>query len=407
MRERLITERIAVAGPWITQKEIDYVTDAVTNAWYGNAGMYNERFERAFAEYLGVRFAVSLPSCTSAIHLSLLALGVGPGDEVIVPDVTWIATAAPIMYVGAETVFADIEQNTWCLSAESFERCITPRTKAVIPVDLYGNMPDMEAVLNIARRHGLAVVEDAAQAVGSEYKGRKAGSFGATGVFSFHGSKTLTTGEGGMLVTDSPEINQRVLFLRDHGRATGGKMFWNTEIGYKYKMSDLQSALGLAQLERIHELVARKRQIFGWYQGELRDVDGVTLNYEAPWSRNTFWMVTVIVDKDEEMTKESLIRLLSERKIDCRPVFYPLSSLPAYDTSRHARKARRSNIVSYGISPYGINLPSALDMTEETVAYVCAALRHVLRHREEPPQGPRASADRKEANRENSGGGSK
>jgi len=210
MRKEIAAKRIPVAGPWITQKEADYVADAAAHAWYANAHMYHDRFEKAFAEYLDVQLAVCLPSCTSAIHLSLLALGVGAGDEVIIPDITWIASAAPITYVGATPVFADIDPQTWCLSASSFEECITPRTRAVIPVDLYGNMPDMEPILRIAQRHRVAVVEDAAEAIGAEYKGSKAGSFGETGVFSFHGSKTLTTGEGGMLVTGDARIHQRV-----------------------------------------------------------------------------------------------------------------------------------------------------------------------------------------------------
>src|SRR5216683_70174 len=230
-------ERIPVAGPSITQKEIDYVTDAVTNAWYGQANVYHERFEKAFADYLGVSHAVALPSCTSAIHLSLLALGVGPGDEVIVPDATWIASAAPITYVGATPVFSDIDQQTWCLSAETLVAAITPRTKAVIVVDLYGNMPDLPSLLAAARHHGLPVIEGAAEAAGAEYAGRKAGSFGDTGVFSFHGSKTLTTGEGGMLVTSDEALHSRALFLRDHGRKPGDKMFFNHEVAYKYKMS--------------------------------------------------------------------------------------------------------------------------------------------------------------------------
>jgi len=177
VHQRLNMERIRVAGPWITQKEIDYVTDAVTNAWYGNANVYHERFERAFAEYIGVRFSISLPSCTSAIHLSLLALGVGPGDEVIVPDITWIASAAPITYIGATPVFADIDSRSWCLSFKSFEDYVTPKTKAVIPVDLYGSMPDMDAVRTVAKQNNLAIIEDAAEAIGSEYKGKKGGSF--------------------------------------------------------------------------------------------------------------------------------------------------------------------------------------------------------------------------------------
>jgi len=190
MRKELIVDRISISGPWITQKEIDYVTDAVTNAWYGNASMYHTRFEKAFADYVGVRHAIALPSCTSAIHLSLAALGIVPGDEVIVPEITWIASAAPVSYVGATTVFADVDPASWCLSAESFEECITPKTKAVIPVDIYGNIPDMDAIRGVARRQGVSVIEDAAQAIGAEYKAKKAGAFGISGTFSFHGSKT-------------------------------------------------------------------------------------------------------------------------------------------------------------------------------------------------------------------------
>ncbi|MCL5097239.1 MAG: DegT/DnrJ/EryC1/StrS family aminotransferase, partial [Candidatus Omnitrophica bacterium] len=229
-------ERIFVAGPWITQKEIEYVTDAAAHAWYANANMYHQRFEQAFARHLGVRYAMALPSCTSAIHLALLALGIGPGDEVIVPEITWIASAAPVTYVGAATVFADIDPLTWCLSAESFERCITPRTKAVIPVDLYGNLPDMDALREVARSHGVAIIEDAAQSVGAQFKGKPAGSFGTAGVFSFHGTKTLTTGEGGLLATDREDLYQRALVLRDHGRRPGDPMFYNAEVAYKYKM---------------------------------------------------------------------------------------------------------------------------------------------------------------------------
>lgn len=371
-------ERIPVAGPWITQREIDYVTDAVAHAWYTQANSYQERFEKAFADYLGVRFAISLPSCTSAIHLSLIALDINPGDEVILPDITWIASSAPITYVGATPVFADIDAKTWCLSAQSFKESITSKTKAVIPVDLYGNMPDMDAIRDIARQHHIAIIEDAAEAIGSEYKGSKAGSFGDTGVFSFHGSKTLTTGEGGMLVTNREDIYHRCLFLRDHGRRPGDKMFWNTEVAYKYKMSSLQAALGLAQLERIDELVSRKRQMFSWYEQELAECKAVTLNHEAPETKNSYWMVTAIVDKKVGIEKDRLIALMAEKNIDCRPFFYPLSSLPAYQHLEQAKQAAQRNKVSYDISPYGLNLPSALNMTEEKVRYVCHAFKSIL-----------------------------
>lgn len=371
-------ERIPVAGPSITAKEISYVTDAVTTAWYGNANKYHEKFEKAFREYVGVNHAIALPSCTSAIHLALLALGVGEGDEVIVPDLTWIASAAPIKYVGATTVFADVDPESWCLSADSFEKCITPRTKAVIPVDLYGNMPDMDAICEVAQRHNVALIEDAAEAVGSEYKGKKAGSFGEAGVFSFHGSKTLTTGEGGMLVTDRDDIYERALFLRDHGRKPGDVMFYNHEVAHKYKMSSMQAALGLAQLERIDELVDMKRQIFDWYKSRLSDIPLVTLNNEPPETKNSYWMVTVVLDKQFNLDKFKLMNLMSERGIDCRPFFFPLSSIPAYDSSPEALRASRSNSVAYSISECGLNLPSAMNLTQEKVDYVCDSLLDIL-----------------------------
>jgi perosamine synthetase len=371
-------ERIPVAGPSITQKEIDYVTDAVTNAWYGNANMYHERFEKAFAAYTGVRHAIALPSCTSAIHLSLMALGVGPGDEVVVPDATWIASAAPITYVGATPVFADIDENNWCLSAASFEECITPKTKAVIPVDLYGNMPDVDAILAVAARYGIAVIEDAAEAAGAHYHGKKAGGFGDTGVFSFHGSKTLTTGEGGMLVTDRDDLHQRVLFLRDHGRKPGDSLFWNQEVAHKYKMSSMQAALGLAQLERLDELIELKRQMFGWYKTGLSGIEGLTMNPEPEGTRNAFWMITAVFDPALGIQKDYLQRALAERNIDSRPFFHPLSSIPAYQNLAQARTAQTRNTNSYRICPYGINLPSALNLTPEQVAYVCEALTEIV-----------------------------
>jgi perosamine synthetase len=376
-------ERIPIAGPSITQREIDYVTDAVTNAWYGNANIYHERFEKAFADYLDVAHAVALPSCTSAIHLSLVALGVGPGDEVIVPDATWIATAAPITYVGATPIFADIDERTWCLSPDSFEECITAKTKAVVPVDLYGNMPDMDAILEVAKRNKIPVIEDAAEAAGAEYKGRKAGNFGATGVFSFHGSKTLTTGEGGMLVTESEDIFRRVLFLRDHGRKPGDNQFWNTEVAFKYRMSSMQAALGLAQLERLDELIGWKREIFGWYKEGLSDIAGLTLNPEPPTTKNAYWMITAVLDPSLAIEKSYLQKELSARNIDSRPFFHPLSSLPAYQHLEQAHQARGRNQVSYRICPYGINLPSALNLTPEVVAYVCSALKRILQDRSE------------------------
>lgn len=371
-------EKIPVSGPWITDKEIEYVADAVRNAWYDKANIYNDRFERAFADYMGLRHAVALPSCTSALHLSLMALGVGPGDEVIVPDVTWIASAAPIVYVGATPVFADIDAQNWCLSPESFEDCITSKTKAVIPVDLYGGMPDWEKIKDIARKKNIVIIEDAAEALGSEYKGQKAGCLGHTGCFSFHGSKTMTTGEGGMLVTDDREIFDRVLFLRDHGRKPGDVMFFNSEVGYKYKMSSMQAALGLAQIERAEVLVDKKRRIFDWYHDRLSGVDGLELNFESKQTKNSYWMVSVILDPKFGIQKEELFQKMNEYGISSRPFFYPLSAIPAFENTDQAVIAQGRNHISYRISPYGLNLPCGMNMDKEKVTRVCSTLLQIL-----------------------------
>jgi perosamine synthetase len=373
-------DRIPVAGPWITELEVEYVADAARNAWYADAGLYNSRFEEAFARYVGRRYALSLPSCTSALHLALLAAGVGPGDEVIAPDATWIASVAPITYVGAEPVFVDIDAESWCLDAAALEAAITPRTKAVVVVDLYGGLPDMDAVLAVAEAHALAVVEDAAEAIGSEYRGRKAGSFGLASAFSFHGSKTLTTGEGGMLVTDSPELDARCRSLSNHGRGPGDRLFQSHEVGFKYKMSAFQAALGLAQLERIDELVARKREIFGWYREALSGLREVTLNPEPEDVLNTYWMVTAVVDREVGLGKDELLRAFWRRDIDARPFFHPLSSTGPYARSA-AAGADRLNPVAYDIASRAINLPSGFNLTPELVQRVAEALRSVLTER--------------------------
>ena len=302
MSERL-EHSIPVAGPWITEKEVSYVTDAASGDWYANSNNYVDRFEEAFANYVGSQFAISLPSCTSALHLALMALGVGPGDEVIVPDVTWIATVAPVSYVGAVPIFADIDKENWCICPQSLERCITEKTKAIIVVDLYGNMPEWSAIQSIAEKYNILIIEDAAEAIGSQYKGNFAGSFGEVGTFSFHGSKTVTTGEGGMLVTDNQSVYERCMFLRDHGRIPGDVSFCNEEVAYKYKMSSMQAAMGLAQIERVEELVGKKRQIFQQYREGFTCMEGIYLNTEPEFVRNSFWMSTIVWDDSYKIEK--------------------------------------------------------------------------------------------------------
>jgi perosamine synthetase len=367
--------RIPIAGPSITQKEIDYVSEAVKTAWYDGANIFHERFEKAFAVHCGRKYAISLPSCTSGLHLALLALGIGPGDEVIVPDVTWIASVAPVRYVGATPVFADIDPNTWCLSPDALEAAITPRTKAAIGVDLYGAMPDWDRLCVIAARRGIILIEDAAEAVGSLWRERRAGSFGTMAAFSFHGSKTLTTGEGGMLVLDDDHLRTRVMQLRDHGRVPGDTMFFNEEVGWKYKMSSMQAALGLAQLERLDELVTKKRQIFSWYRKALADWNLGSLNPDVPGLFNSYWMTTILLDAALGIKKETLLPRLRQQGIDVRPFFYPLSAVPAFRETPEAVKAQKTNKVAYSVSPYAINLPSALALDEAAIGKVNVVLR--------------------------------
>jgi len=371
--------RIPVAGPWVTEREVRAVAEAAAHDWYAHAGESVRRFEQAFAAKIGVTHALAVPHCTAALHLSMLALGLGPGDEVIVPEATWVATATPIAYVGATPVFADIDPISWCVSAASIERCITPRTKAIVVVDLYGALPDMDAIEALARQHGIAVVEDAAQSLGAHLRGRNAGSFGDIGTFSFHGTKTVTTGEGGMFVTSRDDLAARAAFLRDHGRTPEGfRYFVTEEIAFKYRMGSLQAAFGLAQLERLDELVARKRQIFAWYRERLQDVGGVTLNAEPEGLHNTFWMVTAVLDGAYRLDNRHMMDYFDVRGIDTRPFFPPLSSLPAFAGTSDAAPARERNRVAYELSPRAINLPSALMLEESQIDRVCATFRELL-----------------------------
>lgn len=365
---------IRVAGPWITQLEIDYVTDAVTNAWYGQANLYHEKFEKAFCGYLGVSHAMALPSCTSALHLALAAFGIGPGDEVIVPEVTWIASAAPISYVGAIPVFADVDPVTWCLDPAALQAAITPRTKAVIVVDLYGNMADYDAIKVIAHRHGIKIIEDAAEAVGAFRKGLPAGSLGDAGAFSFHGSKTLTTGEGGMLTTNDPVFFERANFLRDHGRAPSDFSFENNEVAFKYKMSSMQAALGLAQIQRIEEIMVRKRRAFSWYEQRLRGLPGVRMNNPGPDVQSAYWLVSIVWEEALQIDKKAVRDALAKHGIDTRPFFSPLSSLGAYQHLPGVAHYRESNPVSYRLRRCGLNLPSSLMLEEADVDLVCHKL---------------------------------
>ncbi len=370
--------RIPVAGPWITEHEVEAVAAAARDAWYEHAGDIPRRFEQRFAARVGRAHAIALPSCTSGIHLSLLALGVGPGDEVIVSDATWIASAAPIDYVGASPVFVDVDPSTWCLDPDAIGPACTDRTRAVIAVDLYGSMPDMDRLGHACDAAGVALIEDAAEALGSSFAGRPAGAFGATAVFSFHGSKTLTTGEGGMVVTDDAALADRMRFLGDHGRAPGDVSFRNAEVAQKYRMSALQAALGDAQLDRLDELVAKKRAIFGWYRDRLGERSDLALNPTVPRVESSYWMSTVVLDPAASVDASGLATALDAQGIDTRPFFRPLSSLPAYADRPGAAAANARNTVAASLGARGLNLPSALRIEEADVDRVCGVVAATL-----------------------------
>jgi len=362
------TEKIAINKPSITSREIGYVNDAIANGWGSKCYDYIYRFEKQFAEFQGSRYALATSSCTGAIHLALMALGVKAGDEVIVPEITWIASIEPILYIGAKPVFVDITRDSWCIDPMKIEEAITSKTKAILPVHLYGNLCEMNAIMQIAKKHNLVVLEDAAEGLGSEYGGKKAGAIGDAGVFSFHGTKTISTGEGGILVTDRLEILERAKILNDHGRDPKiGKTFWMAEYGYKYKMSNLQAAMGCAQIERADELIEKKRQIFGWYKEFLSGLP-CTLNPEPKNAKNSYWMPTAIIDKSVAFDREALFAHLKKYNIDGRPFFYPLSSLPMFEK-------QQKNVVSYDLYERGINMPSHHELSEEDIMYVTDVIK--------------------------------
>jgi perosamine synthetase len=362
---------ILTAGPSITQKEIDYVLDAIANGWNANWDGYLKRFEKTFAAYIGTRFALSTSSCTGGLHLALLGLGVGPGDEVIVPEISWVATASTVAYTGATPVFVDVEPDTWCMNPDSARRAITPRTRVIVPVHIYGHPTDMKAITQLAREHGLKILEDAAPALGAEVHGCKVGGLGDLAAFSFQGAKVMTTGEGGMVVTSDETLFERVKFLGDHGRDKHIP-FLISEVGYKYKMSNLQAALGLAQVERMEELVGKKRTIHSWYRQRLAGVPGLTLNTERPWARSIYWMTSLVLSDAIRLGRDEVIAGLKQRHIDSRPFFPPMSSFPMFQSRD------RENPVAYRVSRRGINLPSGHNLTEEDIDRVCRALLEVL-----------------------------
>ena len=362
---------ILTAGPSITPKEINYVLDAVKNGWNFHFNDYVEKFEKSFAKYIGVKHAITTSSGTGALHLSLLAMGIGEGDEVILPEISAVASANVVTYVRAKPIFVDVEEDTWCIDPQSFRKAITKRTKAVMPVHIYGHPANMGEINKIAKESGLFVLEDACPSLGGTFEGKKTGSLGDMAAFSFQGAKIVVTGEGGMLVTNNSKLFEKAAYIADLGRDRKKGAFWHTLIGYKYKMSNLQAALGLGQLERVESLIKRKRRIFEWYYKKLGSIEGLSMNTEKPWARNVYWMSCIVIDRKLSITRDEFMKELKNKMIDTRPFFFPFSMLPMYKTNV-------DNPVAYHVGLKGINLPSGVNLTKEEVDYISAQVIDIL-----------------------------
>jgi len=363
--------RIPVCAPKISERDVELVADCVRSTWVSGTSEYVAEFEEKFARYCECKYGIATNSGTTALHLALAALGVGKKDEVIIPTFTMIATANAVTYTGARIVLADSEPDTWNINLESVERVITARTKAIMPIHTYGHPADMDPILDLAEEHDLFVIEDAAEAHGAEYKGRRTGSLGDAGCFSFYANKIITTGEGGMIVTNDEELAERAKWLRAHAFGKHGKHFYHEALGFGYRMSGLQAALGLAQLERIDDFVSSRINNAKLYNSLLSEVGGkITLPPEASWAKNVYWMYSILLEKNFGMSRQDFMDNLARVGIETRTFFYPVHMQPVY--SENFRKERFP--VADDISKRGVNLPSGTGLTTEEVSYVCECI---------------------------------
>jgi perosamine synthetase len=362
---------IPVAKPLLAGNEAAYVAECISTNWISSQGRFVRRFEEDFAAFCGARNGVAACNGTAALHLALAALEIGPGDEVIVPSLTFIATANSVRYTGATPVFADCEMDTWDMDPAEVEKAVTPRTKAIIVVHLYGQPARMDEIMAVAARHGLMVVEDAAEAHGALYKGRPVGGIGHLGCFSFFGNKIITTGEGGMVVCNDDHLAERLRILRDHGMDPSRK-YWHPWVGFNYRMTNLQAAVGCAQMERVEDILASKRRIAQWYIEGLAGLDALTLSPCLDWSHSVYWMFSVLVNEPAPIyDRDGLLEALKTRKVDGRPFFHPIHRMPPYEAGLCLPRTEE-------LSRRGLNLPSYVGLTEDEVKRVCSDLRGIL-----------------------------
>ena len=360
---------IPIAAPVIGEREIAYVTDAVRSGWVSSLGTYIGRFEQEFAHYVGVSHAITVNNGTVGLYLALHALGIGPGDEVLVPDMTFVATVHAVLQVGATPVLVDVEPDTWCIDPHAAERAITSRTRAIIPVHIYGHPADMQAILILARKYELFVIEDAAEAHGAQVDHQQVGSFGKLGVFSFYGNKIITTGEGGMVTTNDPDLAEYLRFLKDHGMSPD-RRYYHTELSFNFRMTNLQAALGLAQLEQIEEFIAKKQAIYSWYADALSQVSSLQLPVTRPGVRNVFWLFSIVLGERCRLSREDLCSALYSQGIDWRPFFVPMHQLPHLSKFRTVGREDEHCPVSERLGARGLNLPSGCSLDEATVRWI-------------------------------------
>lgn len=364
-------KQIPVAQPKLAGNERKYVLDCLDANWISSSGKYIGAFEEAFASFCGVKHAIAANNGTTALHLALVALDLKPGDEVIIPTVTYIATANAVRYCGATPVLVDVCADTMNMDPADIERKITPMTRGIIPVHLYGHPADMESVNLIARKHGLWVVEDAAEAHGAEVNGKKVGTLGTCATFSFFGNKIITTGEGGMVTTDDDELAAKLRLYRGQGMDPA-RRYWFPVIGYNYRMTNIQAAIGLAQMENIEVALSDRERLAGWYNAALGHlIEQIVLPMQAPWAKQVYWMYNIFLRNGDQIRRDRVMRDLDEMGIETRPVFHPMHVLPPY-----------LEVSSYPVadlwSPRGINLPTYQDLTKSDVERIASSLGMVL-----------------------------
>lgn len=356
---------IPVSQPRLSQREVEYVTDAVKSGWISSLGPYVSRFEESFAAFCGTRYAVSVANGSVGLHLALKVLGIGPGDEVIIPDLTFVATANAVATAGAVPVMVDVRRDTYCIDPACITAAITPRSRAIIPVHLYGHPADMPAITALAQRHNLLVIEDAAEAHGAAIGGKRVGGLSSFGVFSFYGNKIITSGEGGMITTDDDVLYARARYLRDHAMSPDIR-YWHTEVGYNYRMTNIQAALGLAQLEQIEEFIAVRSHLLSYYRARL-EPRGLECNPRVG-ADAVNWITCAVAEGLGRQRRDAVARQLREHGVDTRPFFFPVSMFPMFGGGKVVTP------VTHALSENGFNLPTFVGMTEKEVDTVCDAL---------------------------------